>query len=111
MPRPGVERNEKPPSIDSARARMFFRPCPAASSASVEAVAVVADVHEALAERPLPDRHLGARRVRVLADVREPFLHDAEDLDLLVGGEPDAVVDFELDVELAVGGQHVDVAT
>ena len=29
MPRPGSERSEKPPSIDSARRRMFRRPCPA----------------------------------------------------------------------------------
>ena len=89
---------------------MFFRPCPAASSASAKPSPSSRDVHEALAERPLPDRHFRARRVRVLADVREPFLHDAEDLDLLVRREPDRVVDFELDVELAVGGQNVDVA-
>jgi hypothetical protein len=47
----------------------------------------------------------------VLAHVREPFLHDPEDLDLLVGREPDAAVDLELDLEPAVGGQDVDVST
>ena len=46
----------------------------------------------------------------MLADVREPFLHDPEDLDLLVGREPDRAVDLELDLEPAVGGQDVDVA-
>src|SRR5579872_4615575 len=76
---------------------------------AVEAVAVVGDRDETLAERPLADRHLRPGRVRVLADVGEALLHDAEDLDLLVGGEADRAVDLELDVELAVRGEELDV--
>ena len=36
VPRPGIDWSEKPPSIDSARARMFFRPCPAAVSSPLK---------------------------------------------------------------------------
>src|SRR5204863_8172615 len=35
---------------------------------------------------------------------------DPEDLDLLVGREPDPVLDLEVDLELAVAGQKVHVA-
>ena len=45
----------------------------------------------------------------MLAHVRETLLHDAEDLDLLVGGEVHAGVDVELDVERAVGGEELDI--
>src|SRR6266516_5211913 len=34
VPRPGTETSRKPPPIEAARARMFFRPCPAAISDS-----------------------------------------------------------------------------
>ena len=44
------------------------------------------------------------------ADVREAFLDDAEDLDLLVRAEAHAGVDLEVDRELAVGDEEVDVA-
>ena len=47
----------------------------------------------------------------MLADVREAFLHDPEDLDLLVGCEADSRVDLEVDLEVAVGDEEVDVAT
>ena len=89
---------------------MFFRPWPAASLVAVEAVAVVGDRDVALAERTFADRHLGLRRVRVLADVREALLHDAEHLDLLVRREADRRVDFEVDLEHAVRRQELDVA-
>src|SRR5438445_3855294 len=78
---------------------------------AVEAPAVVGDVHEPLAEGTLADRHLGAGRVRMLANVCQSFLHDAEDLDLLVRCEPGCAVDFELDLEPAAGAQDVDVAS
>ena len=74
----------------------------------VEAGAVVDDGHEALT-RSLLDPHLGPPGLRVLAGVGEPFLDDAEDLDLLVGREPDPVLDLEVDLEPAVGGEEVDV--
>jgi len=45
----------------------------------------------------------------VLACVREAFLDDPEDLDLLVRPEHDRRVDLELDLERAVGRQEVDV--
>src|SRR5215203_886658 len=47
----------------------------------------------------------------MLPDVREAFLDDAEDLDLLVRSELDAGIDLQLDGELAVGGQDVEVTT
>ena len=46
----------------------------------------------------------------MLAHVREPLLHDPEDLDLLVGREREAGIDLQLHVELAVCGEDVDVA-
>jgi hypothetical protein len=49
--------------------------------------------------------------MRVLARVGEALLHDPEDLDLLVGGEADPVPDLEIDLELAVPGEEVDVAS
>src|SRR5919201_4713160 len=76
----------------------------------VEAGSVVDDQDETLA-RSLLDPHLGVPRGGVLARVGEPFLHDPEDLDLLVGREPDAVLDLEIDLQLAVGGEEVDVAS
>ena len=45
----------------------------------------------------------------MLANVRQPFLHDPEDLDLLVRREVDRRVDLELDVEGAVRREHLDV--
>src|SRR5438105_4589191 len=74
----------------------------------VEARAVVDDADEALA-RPLLDPHLGPACARMLARVREPLLDDPEDLDLLVGGEPDPILDLEVDLELAIGREEVDV--
>src|SRR5690348_1251191 len=71
---------------------------PVAARVAVEALAVVDDRHEATAIA-LRYANLGARRARVPADVREPLLHDAEQLDLLVRLEVHARVDVELDVE------------
>src|SRR5205823_11611866 len=76
---------------------------------AVEAGAVVLDRDEALAVAPADD-DLGARRLRVLANVGEALLHDAEDLDLLVWREMHGRVHLELDVERTVGGEDVDVA-
>ena len=42
-------------------------------------------------------------------DVRKPFLHDSEELDLLVRREPHRRIDVEVDSELAVGREEVDV--
>src|SRR4051794_5951405 len=75
----------------------------------VEAVAVVAHADEA---RPVAasDRNLGPVRVRVLADVGEPLLHDPEHLDLLVWCEIDALLELEVDLEHAVRREELDVA-
>src|ERR671922_2147465 len=75
----------------------------------LEAAAVVAHRDDPLAVAPADD-DLSPPRARVLAHVREPLLDDPEHLDLLVGRERDPVVDLELDLELAVGGQELDVA-
>src|SRR5205807_5588105 len=64
----------------------------------VESGAVVGHADDPLA-RALGDAHLRAARAGVLARVREPFLDDPEDLDLLVRREPDLLVDLELDLE------------
>src|SRR5947209_6429713 len=77
-----------------------LQPLPGGDLLAVEACAVIQDGDEALAVAPADD-DLGPRRLRVLAHVRETLLHDAEDLDLLVGGEVHAGVDVELDVERA----------
>src|SRR5439155_18739561 len=74
-----------------------------------EAVAVFADRYEPSA-CALADRHLGAARLRVSADVGEALLDDAEDLDLLVRAELHRVVDLEVDLQLAVGGEELDIA-
>ena len=104
-------RAEREPALDRLGARAHVLQALAGFGfLAVEAVAVVGDGDEPLPERALADRHLGPRRVRMLADVREPLLDDAEDLDLLVGREADRPVDLELDLEPAVGRQHVDVA-
>src|SRR5438270_11732262 len=75
---------------------------------AVEARAVVLDRDEAFAVAPADD-DLGARRLRVLAHVRKAFLHDAEDLDLLVGREMHGRVALELDVQRPVGCAAVDI--
>ena len=108
VPRPGAELSRKPPPIDAARARMFFRPWPGRDLLLVEAGAVVHDRDEALAGALL-DPHLGPTGLACLRAFGEPFLHDPEDLDLLVGREPDPVLDLEVDLEPAVGGEEVDV--
>src|SRR5215204_2071401 len=78
--------------------------------ARLEALAVVADAHEALRfEAPDPDFGVGC--ACMLPYVGEAFLDDAEDLDLLVWSELDAGIDLQLDGELAVGGQDVEVTT
>src|SRR5439155_8240974 len=101
---------EREAALDRLGARAYvLQPLPRGSFLTVEAVAVVGDRDEALAEGALPDRDLGPRCVRVLAHVREPFLDDAEDLDLLVRCELDRAVDLHLDLEPAVGGEDVDV--
>src|SRR5207253_7388427 len=74
----------------------------------VEAGAVVHDADEAL-PRALLDPHLGPPGARVLAGIREAFLDDPEDLDLLVGRETDRILDLEVDLELPVRGEEVDV--
>src|SRR5207244_8153098 len=75
---------------------------------TVEAFAVVTDRDE-----PLIGAHanqdLRPSRIRVLAHVCESLLDDAEDLDLLVGREPDGGIDLEVDLEPAVGRKEVDV--
>ena len=81
--------SENPPSIASARARMFFRPLTGGDvRGPSKPIPVVVDRDVALAGRPLSDRHLRARRVRVPPHVGQPLLHDPEDLDLLVGRDP-----------------------
>ncbi len=59
---------------------------------------------------PPPDRDPGPSGACVLAGVPEPLLDDAEHLDLLVGCQAHRGVDVELHLELAVGGQEVDVS-
>src|SRR6185437_11574654 len=54
-----------------------------------EAFAVVLDGHEPLARGASADDDVGPSGVRVAADVAEPLLDDAEDLDLLVRREAD----------------------
>src|SRR5262245_26108605 len=86
-----------------------LQPLAGGDVALVEAGAVIDDGHEALA-RTFLDPHLGALRAGVLARVREPFLDDAEHLDLLVRREPYPALDLEVDPEPAVGGEEVDIA-
>src|SRR3954452_23646850 len=74
----------------------------------VEAVAVVVERDEAV-DAATGDRQRRLARACVAACVGEPFLDDAEDLDLLVGRELHARVDLELDLEPAVGREEVDV--
>ena len=88
---------------------MFFRPCPAAADSPSKPSPLSRTEHEALVDARA-DHDLGPRGVRVLAHVRQAFLHDAEDLDLLVRREPDVGIDLEIDLELSVGGQELDVA-
>ena len=98
----------KPPSMSFVRARMFFNPCPAAADSPSKPSPSSTHQHEALVVART-DHDLGSRGVRVLAYVGETLLHDAEDLDLLVGREPDVGIDLEVDLELSVGGQELDV--
>ena len=109
MPFPGDDRSDKTPSIDAARERMFFRPWPAPGSSTAIPVAVIRH-HDDPTAVALQDRDHRAPGTRVLAHVRETFLHDPEHLDLLVGAEGHSRVDLHLDVELAVGDEEVDVA-
>src|ERR1700756_4643010 len=83
-PRSGPEREA---AVDRLRPRAHvLQPLSCGAVLAVEARAVVADGHEAISVAPADD-DVGMRRVRVLAHVGESFLHDAEDLDLLVGRE------------------------
>src|SRR5437016_578168 len=99
---PAVDRARPGPDVPKALARPLAR--------LVEAGAVVPNRDDPLAA-PLADDDLRSPRARVLADVCESLLDDPEDLDLLVRGERDSAVDLQLDLELAVGGQELDVAT
>ena len=110
VPKPGVLRTLKPPSIDDARARMFRKPCPAVGASGGKPSPSSSIGDEPLARGAPADHDLGVGCVRVTPDVPEPFLDDAEDLDLLVRSEADRLVDLEVDGELAVGGQELDVA-
>src|SRR6476619_692083 len=76
---------------------------------AVEAFAVITHQHEALVVAHA-DHDFGSGGVRVLAHVGETLLHDAEDLDLLVGRKPDVGIDLQVDLQLSVGGQELDVA-
>ena len=76
---------------------------------TVETGSVVGHHDDALVA-PLADHDFGASCVCVLAHVGQSFLHDPEHLDLFVRRERQARIDVEIDLELAVGGQKVDVA-
>src|SRR5438270_7268062 len=90
-------------TLDVLRARAdVLQALPGGGRLSVESFAVVAHGHEALAVAH-PDDDLGLACIRVLADVGETLLNDAEDLDLLVGRQPDGGIDLEVDLEPAVG--------
>ena len=75
----------------------------------LETVAVVADGEPSLAVR-LGDFHLRPVRVGVFAHVCQPFLDDAEYLDLLVRREPDVRIYLDVYLELAVGAEELDIA-
>src|SRR5207237_8467136 len=105
-------RGQAEPAVDALGARAdVLQALARRGGLSVEAVTVVADRHEAFSVDPFSDHDLGTRRVRVFADVSEPFLHDAKYLDLLVWREPHVWIDVELDLQLPVGSEEVDVAT
>src|SRR5919198_737530 len=109
--RPAARRRDKAEAApDRSRSRPHvLQPLARGDLGFVEPGAVVDDADEALA-LALLDPHFGPSRASVLPRVREAFLHDSEDLDLLVGRKPDPVLDLEIDLELAVRGQEVDVA-
>ena len=89
---------------------MFAMPWPARRRGLVEADAVV---RHGTTRRPvrLRDRDLDVARAGVATSVPEALLDDPEHLDLLVRSQPHLRIDLDLDVELAVSGQHLDVAT
>ena len=85
------------------------QPLARAAGLFLEAGAVVRD-RDHPATVAMPDADDRGSRVRVLPHVREPFLDDPEDLDLLVGREVHTLVDLDVDLEQAVCGQELDVA-
>ena len=83
---------------------MFFRPWPAAISASSKPE----PSSTTLTKRSPARSSIRTSARRAPACLRE-FLDDAKHLDLLVGGEPDPILDLEVDLELAIGREEVDV--
>src|SRR4029077_10607249 len=70
------------------------QPLPSCGHVGREAFAVVLDRDEPLPGGTLADDDLCGSRVSVAADIAQPFLDDAEDLDLLVWCETDCRVDL-----------------
>ena len=88
---------------------MLAMPCPARQLGLVEADAVVGDEDDA-PSGALRDRHLRVTRTRVPSGVAQPFLDDAEDLDLLVGREPGTLGSTSTSTSSAPSAvKHVDV--
>src|SRR5207302_990633 len=106
-PQNDLERGAEAGSAADAEAALDCRgpvahvpqPVPGGCRLGREAFAVVLDGDETLAGEPPADLDFGAGRVRVAADVPEPLLDDAEDLDLLVRSETDRRVDLEVHLE------------
>src|SRR5437879_12790255 len=74
-----------------------------------EAAAVVADRDEPLA-RALPDLNPGMLGAGMLACVREAFLHDPEELALIVRAELDGRVDRQRGLDRTVGGHGMELS-
>src|SRR6266567_2745345 len=94
-------RPEREPTLDARCARAdVLQPLSCNRVFAVEALAVVADRHEPFSVDARSDHDVRALRVRMLAHVGETLLHDPEDLDLLVGREPNCRIDLEVYFEL-----------
>jgi hypothetical protein len=103
-------RGEREPALDALRSRLdVLQSLAGLSRLAVEAGAVVVDRDEALTFTK-SDHDLGPACLRVLAHVRDSFLHDPEDLDLLVRRQANGGVDLDVDLERAVGSHELDVA-